>query len=666
MVGKFVFGMLSGGALVAGGFIIGSAMAPVQAPPAANDSAPVTSEAPAAPAAEAPATETAAVTPEVAPEAAPEAAPEVESETAAAAPEEPAQVESAEVDPEASPEAPASEPAAEPAVAAEPAATEGAEAPAAEAAEPALPVAEAEAETATVNESLPAPEPVAVEPAAPEPEAADTAAAETAAAETPEATAEAVAEPAVETAAAPPETVAEAPAAPEATAVAEPEPAPAETAVAEVQPPAPPLAPPPLPQLSTDGVLAALDRSASDVAPVVVAEAAPETEVAPAPAPEASAEPAPEPAPEPAAEPAPEAAAEAAPEPAPEPLPEVAEAEMPTVEPPVTEDGMIAPPLDDSATARLPGTAAPSMPGNKPATLPGTAGDTGDAAVPEPEVAVLPEAASDGPAFVPAPGATDAADGVVVNRLPRIGDAPAEAAAEGIPAPDATSPADTRPIKLYAASFENPDAKPVLAIVLVDSGSVDLDRAGLAALPFPVTFALDPMDPATPDRAAVYRAAGKEVVMLATGIADGSQASDIEVAFQSMEQGLPEAVAVMDLPVAAFQDRRPLASLVVPVVGAQGRGLLTWDQGLNAADQVARREDIAAAVIFRDLTSAGEDGTAIRRVLDRAVFKAGQDGRVTVAANATPETVATLLEWTVEGRAATVAIGPLTAVMTVE
>mgnify|MGYP006191919269 CR=1 FL=1 len=28
-----------------------------------------------------------------------------------------------------------------------------------------------------------------------------------------------------------------------------------------------------------------------------------------------------------------------------------------------------------------------------------------------------------------------------------------------------------------------------------------------------------------------------------------------------------------------------LASLVVPVVAAQGRGLLTWDEGLNAADQ---------------------------------------------------------------------------------
>ena len=613
MVGRFVFGMLSGGALVAGGFIIGSAMAPVQVPPPANDPAPVTSEAVVPPAADASVTDTAAAAPEVTPEP---------------APEEPAQAASAEAEPEAA----SAEPTAEPAATAEP---EVAEAPAAEAAEPALPAAEAETATvsATVNENQPAPEPVAVEPAAPESAEADAP----------------VEAPAATVAAAPAETattekVADAQATPavtEATAGVEPTPAPAETAVAdtavaEVQPPIPPLAPPPLPQLSTDGVLAALDRSASDAAPVVVAEATPEPEVAPEPAPEVAVEP--------------------------EPVPEVAEADTPVIDPPVADDGMTAPPLDDSATARLPGTAAPSMPGNRPATLPGTTGATDEAAVPEPEVAVLPEAAADGPAFVPAPGAADAADGVVVGRLPRIGDAPTEAA------PDAgsASPADSRPIALYAASFANPEAKPVLAIVLIDSGSAELDREGLAALPFPVTFALDPMDPASPDRAAVYRAAGKEVVMLATGIADGSQASDIEVAFQSMEQGLPEAVAVMDLADPAFQDTRPLASLVVPVVGAQGRGLLTWDQGLNAADQVARREDIAAAVIFRDLTSAGEDGTAIRRVLDRAVFKAGQDGRVTVAANATPETVATLLEWTVEGRAATVAIGPLTAVMTVE
>jgi len=270
-----------------------------------------------------------------------------------------------------------------------------------------------------------------------------------------------------------------------------------------------------------------------------------------------------------------------------------------------------------------------------------------------------------GPTFKPAPGTAGSnSEGVIVNRLPRIGDAPATESQND----EATAevPEDPRPIARYAAEFENDAGKPVMAIVLIDPGTADLDRPGLAALPFPVSFALDPADPATPERAEIYRGAGKEVVMLATGLAEGARASDVEVSFQSMAQGLPEAVAVMDLPGAQFQNNRPLASLVVPVVGAQGRGLLTWDQGLNAADQVARREDIAAAVVFRDLASAGDDGASIRRILDRAVFKAGQDGRVAVAGTASPATVAALLEWTVEGRAATVAIAPLTAVMRVD
>ena len=45
-----------------------------------------------------------------------------------------------------------------------------------------------------------------------------------------------------------------------------------------------------------------------------------------------------------------------------------------------------------------------------------------------------------------------------------------------------------------------------------DGGArADLDRAALAALPLPVTIALDPTDPGAAERAAAYRAAGKEV-----------------------------------------------------------------------------------------------------------------------------------------------------------
>ena len=294
------------------------------------------------------------------------------------------------------------------------------------------------------------------------------------------------------------------------------------------------------------------------------------------------------------------------------------------------------------------------MPGSKAGTLPGSnepATATNEDGTRPPIVT-----ANDTPTLKPTPGLGLKTEGLIIGRAPKIGDAPQ--------AEDAVI-TDDRPIAKYARTFENPEGKPLFAIILIDTGAPDLDRATLAQLPFPVSFALDPLAPDSVKYAAIYRSAGQEVVMLATGIAEGAQASDIEVAFQTMDQGLPESVVVMDLPSLSFQDNRPLATLVVPVVAAQGRGLVTWDKGLNAADQVARREALAAAVIFRNLDGTGEDKAAIRRLLDRAAFKATQDGRVTVVGQTLPDTVAALLEWTVEGRAATVAIAPISAVVSV-
>lgn len=432
-------------------------------------------------------------------------------------------------------------------------------------------------------------------------------------------------------------------------------PGPKAAEVATIDAPVPPPAPLPLPQLDTDAVLTALDRAAGTPLPApgaVTGEAAPEA--APA-APETA-----------VAEVAPAGEAPVLPEATVPETPAPADA-PPAAEPPVAEAEAVpeavpmpAPAPQDSETAELPGTAAPDMPGTQPDELPGAP----DAA--EVEVAEAPDAATDQPSgstFKPAGSLTDRTEGVIVGRLPRIGDAPATEEAEAEAAAEA-APEDSRPIALHAASFENPEGKPLMSIVLIDRGSADLDRAALAELPFPVTFALDPLDPASSERAQIYRAGGKEVVMLATGIAEGATASDIEVAFQSMARGLPEAVAVMELAQPVFQQRRSLASLVVPVVGGQGRGLLTWDQGLNAADQVARRDGVPSGIVFRDLGSAGTEVDDVRRVLDRAVFKAGQDGSVIVAGDASSVNVAALLVWTVEGRAATVALAPLTAVLT--
>lgn len=390
--------------------------------------------------------------------------------------------------------------------------------------------------------------------------------------------------------------------------------------VAEVTAPATPEAPAPLPAPVEDQA-AAVETTETTIE--AITEATPE--VSPAP------EPAPEPQPETAIAPETGSDAEALPEAVAEAQPETADG----AEPDVADD----PQPEVAAETPAPSDDEPKT--GTEATVEGEETDSTFAATPgfASESAIIDQ----GEASV-----ADAADAL------------AEAGAS-----DGTT-VDLRPITAFAAAFQNPESKPVLAIVLIDGGAADLDRAALAALPFPVSFALDPMHPASSEQAAVYRAAGREVIILATGIAEGSQASDVEVAFQSMSQRLPEAVAVMDLAESVFQDNRPLASLVVPVIGAEGRGVLSWDKGLNAADQVARRDDIASAVIFRDLATGGGDAAAAKRTLDRAVFKAGQDGRVVVAGDITPVLVTALLEWSVEGRAGAVALAPLTAVLQVD
>lgn len=304
------------------------------------------------------------------------------------------------------------------------------------------------------------------------------------------------------------------------------------------------------------------------------------------------------------------------------------------LDPPVFE------PNAEPETTPMPEVAPAPMPQDQPlATL-----------EPEPQPAPMPEI------MAPVSELPKSVDGVTTGRLPSIG-----AAAT---ATEAAAPVvDVPPLVKFARSFSNDAGKPLFSVVLQDTGEADLDRATLAALPFPVSFVIDPLAPTASEAAQIYRAAGQEVVMLASGIPKGAKASDLEQSFQANETVLPEAVAIMDIGTGGFQDNRPLATQVVPLIKAQGVGLLTFDRGLNAADQVARRDGVASAMIFRELDAQGEDTPLIRRYLDRAAFKAAQEGRVVVLGATRPETVAALMAWAVEGRAASVALAPISALM---
>lgn len=266
---------------------------------------------------------------------------------------------------------------------------------------------------------------------------------------------------------------------------------------------------------------------------------------------------------------------------------------------------------------------------------------------PEPDVAAVP---------------VDPAAGVTTNRLPTIGKATEEPASDAVaPTNDA---ADAIPMVRYARAFENLTGNPPMAILLIDDGSEGIDRQALAALPFPVTFVLDPLAFNAPEAAAIYRAAGQEVAMLATGIPEGATASDLEQTFQAHEAVVPEAVAYVDLAEGGFQSNRPLATEVVATLAPRGRGLVTYDQGLNSAQQVAQRSGMPNTAILRTLDGDGQAAMAIKRLLDGVAFNAVRNRSAVAIGHARPETVQGLIEWTMTGdRKDAVTLAPLTAVL---
>ena len=85
-----------------------------------------------------------------------------------------------------------------------------------------------------------------------------------------------------------------------------------------------------------------------------------------------------------------------------------------------------------------------------------------------------------------AAGALDGASGAGIDDEPAAGldgiADPAFPGGQGL-APGEEGGADLPPLQRFARSFENPGAKPLLAVLLLDQGDPDLRRAELAALP---------------------------------------------------------------------------------------------------------------------------------------------------------------------------------------
>lgn len=327
--------------------------------------------------------------------------------------------------------------------------------------------------------------------------------------------------------------------------------------------------------------------------------------------------------------------------------------------------------LPGSGQAAAPEAEAPASPVPTPAD---PATQTGDAEpqAPSADATDATDAPTEGAVLRPQPGLAGSVPGVRTGRLPRIDagevapsdDASAEETDQTAEMPEASEAGTDAPALIRnARPFTNPEGRPPMAVVLLDDAAAGVDLAALAAGALPVTLAIDPAQPDAVARAEAWRAAGQEVVILSSTLPLAGTPNDMEVAIEALVASVPAALAILDMPAFGLQADGAMAAALIPALDARGFGLLTWDRGLNPADQRARRAGLPAARVFRDLDAEDEAAPVIRRYLDRAVFKAQQDGQVIVVGRMRAQTVEGLLDWMNNGRLGDVAPAPVSALL---
>jgi len=260
--------------------------------------------------------------------------------------------------------------------------------------------------------------------------------------------------------------------------------------------------------------------------------------------------------------------------------------------------------------------------------------------------------------MVPVLGISNMAPNVETGRLPSIGgnETATDTATESQPVKSQGALLD------FAADFDNPNQLPVMSIVLIEDPKTPVPDKILKNLPFPISFAIDAARDDALAASQRYRQAGFEVMML-TNLPFGAQASDIEVAYQAYSRAIPEAIGVLDLGGNGFLRGPSTAKQVADILADSGAALLTPSKGLNTAQKTALKAGVPAGLIFRELDKDGEKSAVIRRYLDRATFEAKQEGYAIMLGHTRPQTIEALVQWALEDRAASVAIGPVSAAL---
>lgn len=219
-------------------------------------------------------------------------------------------------------------------------------------------------------------------------------------------------------------------------------------------------------------------------------------------------------------------------------------------------------------------------------------------------------------------------------------------------------------LQVNAVDFEVPAGKSMMSVILLHDGGDESSAllASLAAVPFHLNIAVNGAHPAAGSDAAEIRHAGHEV-LLQLALPARATPTDVETGFLSVQNMVPDAVAVLDSSAGQIASNRAVASQLSEALLESGHGLVLFNAGLNTAGQLASRAGVPNARVFRNLSAGGENAHRIRRMLQRAEFKARQDGSVVLVGMLNDETLRTLQEWALDDRGENTVLAPVSAVL---
>ncbi|MEO0387437.1 MAG: divergent polysaccharide deacetylase family protein [Pseudomonadota bacterium] len=216
-----------------------------------------------------------------------------------------------------------------------------------------------------------------------------------------------------------------------------------------------------------------------------------------------------------------------------------------------------------------------------------------------------------------------------------------------------------------AVAFDVAPGKPLMSIILLDTGAAEALRQGLLTLSAPITFGVTASLENAPLIAAAYRTAGNEVVAVLPDAGQVFQRGDDPAAFRALISGalaaVPVATALVDRVDGPLPLDPNLAQGAIDTLTVTGHALLTHrGVGLNRVPEQAAEADVTGGIIYRVVGGQPGDITA---ALDQAVAEAAQTGSVIVMGRMEPQTVTALFSWLLGPVANRVSIAPVSTVL---